>query len=386
MHINKFITVMVVLSIMFMMSCGEPEKVIVEKIPEKVSESTLSKRAKRAVSRKLNAYFLDQSKHHGFNGSVLIAKRNEIVFKGDYGIADFSNKTKLDTSYSYQLASVSKQFTAAAIVLLQQQGKLQFDDSVTKYFPDFHYNRVTIRQCLTHTAGLPKYFWIAEHKWEEDYPPTNMQLMEMMEDDDVLPFFTAGRKFAYSNTAYLVLAAIVEEVSGMSYAQYLQENIFEPIGMTHSYAYSYYYDKVREKQLWGYRRSGRRFIKIPGTVNDAVVGDKNVYSTTYDLFKWYKVLNNGELITDSNRILMYTLGKTSRGYEIPYGFGFHIEKENNHKVVFHNGKWNGFRNSFRQYPDNDLLIIVLEHSSYRGFNSFIKSVKGIANSYNYDKL
>jgi len=384
MVVNKILLILVSF-MMFLSSCDEPEEIIVEKIPEVQELGHISVKAKKALYGKLDAYFTDQQKHHYFNGSVLIVKKNQVIFEGDYGIADFSKKTKLDTSYSYQLASVSKQFTAAAIVLLQQQAKLQFDDSITKYYPDFHYSKATIRECLNHTAGLPKYFWIAEHKWEKEYPPTNQQMMQMMEDDDVLPFFSPGRKFAYSNTAYLVLAALVEKISGMSYAQFLNKYIFEPIGMSHSYVYSYTYDELRKNQLWGYRRNGRRYIKIPGTVNDAVVGDKNVYSSPADLFKWYKVLNSGKLISDSNRVQMYSLGKTSSDHQIPYGFGFHIEKELGHKVIYHNGKWNGFRNTFRQYPDNDLLIIVLEHTSYRGFSAFIKSVKRIVNSYDYDK-
>ena len=381
MQINNYTTILVLLITIFIFSCGNPEKIVIEKIPQKVLKPSISPSVKRKLHKKLNKYFLDQEKYHGFNGSVIISKRKEIIFEGNYGVANFSNKSKLDSSYSFQLASLSKQFTAAAIVLLEQEGKLNFDDTITMYYPNFFYHKATIRQCLNHTAGLPKYFWIAEHKWEHEYAPTNQQMMELLEDDDVNPFFSPGRKYAYSNTAYMVLAALVEKISGESYANFLKENIFAPIGMTHSYAYSYSYDDVREKQLWGYRRSGRRYIKIPGTVNDAIVGDKNVYSTAHDMFKWYKVLNSDKLISDTNRRLMYTLGKTTKGYEIPYGFGFHIDADNN--IIYHNGKWNGFRNTFRQYPDEDVFMVVLEHTSYRGFSAFIKRVKNIVNEFEY---
>ena len=381
MQIKKYTIILVLLITVFIFSCGEPEKKIIEKIPQKVVKSTISSSVKRKLYKKLNKYFLDQERYHGFNGSVLISKRNEVIFEGNYGVADFSNKSKLDSTYSFQLASVSKQFTAAAIVLLEQQAKLDFDDTITKFYPDFFYSKATIRQCLNHTAGLPKYFWIAEHKWDHDYAPTNQQMMEMLEDDDVNPYFSPGRKYAYSNTAYMVLAALVEKISGDTYSEFLKNNIFEPIGMNHSYAYSYSYDKVREKQLWGYRRRGRRYIKIPGTVNDAIVGDKNVYSTTHDMFKWYKVLNTNQLINDTNRRLMYTLGKTTKGYEIPYGFGFHIDVDNN--IIYHNGKWNGFRNTFRQYPDDKVFIVVLEHTSYRGFSAFLNRIKNIVDEFKY---
>lgn len=379
---NRKLIVFIAISIILILgSCGEEKRKPKAKIREITVESQLSVSAKKALAKKMDKYFVDQAKYHRFNGSVLIAKKNEVIFSGNYGIANFSSKEKLNESSIYQLASLSKQFTAAAIVLLQQEGKLAYSDTITKYFPDFHYNKVTIQQCLNHTAGLPNYYWIAEHKWENKYPPTNEQIMEMMEDDDVMPYFSAGAKYAYSNTAYMVLASVVEKISGISFADFLKENIFNPIGMNDSYVYSFTYDKERENQLYGYRKQGRRYIKIPGTINDGVVGDKNVYSTVYDLFKWYKVLNSNKLISDSSRANMYSLGKTSRGYEIPYGFGFHIDEKNN--IVYHNGKWNGFRNTFRQYPDDDILIIVLEHSSYRGFSAFVNSIKGIVDEFDY---
>jgi len=383
MILKKYIALLVIAVLLVTLSCSETKRKPKGKIKEIVYDSQLSTAAKKALTKKLDKYFTDQSRHHRFNGSVLIAKKNEIIFSGDYGFANFANKTELNDSSIYQLASLSKQFTAAAIVILQQEGKLDYDDTITKFYPDFHYNKVTIRQCLNHTAGLPKYFWIAENKWEYEYPPTNQQMMEMMEDDDVLPYFGAGRKYAYSNSAYMVLAAIIEKVSGLSYSEFLKENIFVPLEMNNSFAYSFTYDKDRNNQLYGYRKRGRRYIKIPGTINDGIVGDKNIYSTTYDLFKWYKVLNSNRLISDSSRNLMYSLGKTSRGYEIPYGFGFHIKEKNGEKIIFHNGKWNGFRNTFSQYPDDDLLIIVLEHSSYRGFSAFVNSVKGIVDEFDY---
>ncbi len=383
--INKLQTIILIFigfSVM-MLSCGEPEIEVKEVSFSHVKENHISDSIKNILKNELDPFLKDQNRYHGFNGSVLIAKNKEVIFKGDFGKANFSTKEIIDSSYSFQLASLSKQFTAAAIVLLQQDGKIDYDDTITKYFPNFHYSKATIRQCLNHTAGLPKYFWIAEHKWSKDHYPTNMEMMEMMEDDDVMQYFSPGAKYTYSNTAYFVLASVIEKVSGMSYSKFLEKRIFGPLQMNNSYAFSHSYDKVKPNQISGYRPVGGRYRIIPSTINDAILGDKNIYSNKDDLFKWYLALNSSDLFNDTNRTLIYTKGKTNRGYEIPYGFGFHIEEIDGHKVIYHNGKWNGFRNGFKQYPDEDLLIIVLEHSSYSGLNAFVNRIKNTVNSHSY---
>ena len=175
-----------------------------------------------------------------------------------------------------------------------------------------------------------------------------------------------------------MLASIIEEVSGLSYAEFIEKHIFRPLQMYNSYVFSYKYDEPRKEQLTGYRLyRGWRHASIGGTVNDAIVGDKNIYSTSEDLFKWMVGLNNGKIITQESLEKMYTQSKNKYGRDIPYGYGFRIKNDYNEKVVYHYGKWNGFSTALSQYTDSELLVIVLEHSSYNSMNYLNNSVKKI---------
>jgi CubicO group peptidase (beta-lactamase class C family) len=194
-------------------------------------------------------------------------------------------------------------------------------------------------------------------------------------------FFKPGRNFDYSNTGYFVLASIVEKVSGISFNDFVKKNIFDPLGMKNSFVYNYENDSIAVNQLDGYKLyRGWRHRRINRTVNDAVVGDKNVYSTSEDLLKWTVGLNTGKLLSKSSLDLMYAKGETVYGRKIPYGFGFRIDPKDE-KTIYHHGKWNGFSTSLTQYLDDDLVVIVLEHTSYSGMTALNKKVKKIVTDY-----
>ncbi len=374
-HTSLAIIYLFIISTALLISCGNGPK------PEKIKliqKKTYSKRVINKVANKIDLIFKRAHKRHDFNGSILVSKKGQVIINKEYGYANFNRKTLLDSTSSFQLASVSKQFTSAAIMILYENKKLDINDLVIKYFKNFPYPDITIKQCLNHTSGLSKYFWLVEHKWGKDYPPSNMQVMSMIEDYDLPLFFTPGKKYVYSNTNYLVLASIVEKVSGYSYSKFIKRYIFEPLQMNNSFVYRFGKDKEKENQLWGYRVYRYRYhIKIPATINDGVVGDKNIYSTATDLNKWVNALNSGKLISKDIVEEMYTRGKTSKGREINYGYGFHIKGNGVDKVVYHNGKWNGFRTSITQYLSDSLTIIFLEHSSYQSISSLIRATKRV---------
>ena len=287
-------------------------------------------------------------------------------------------KTKIDKKSVFQLASVSKQFTATAIMILREKHLLKLEDSVTNYFPNFPYKDVTIKHLLNHTAGLPNYFWVAEHKWNEEKAPTNSEMIQLLSDSNVIRFFKPGRNFDYSNTGYFVLASIIEEITNVSYSKFIEENIFKPLQMNDSFVYSYENDSIKNNQLAGYRvYRGWRHLKINSTVNDAVVGDKNVYATSEDLYKWITGLNSGKLISNESLDQMYSNGETKYGRKIPYGFGFRLNTENDEKVIYHYGRWNGFSTAISQFTDSHLLIIALDHSSFKSMTYLNKTAKQI---------
>ena len=336
-----------------------------------------SKNSTKIVGHKLDSLLNRINKRHDFHGGILVAKDKKVVYQNQIGYADFRKKTPLNSESVFQLASVSKQFTAAAIMQLKEKNKLKLTDSVNAYFPDFPYKNITIKNLLNHTSGLPKYFWVAEHEWNENKPPTNKDLMEVLPISKAQRFFKPGRNFDYSNTGYFVLASIIEKVTGISFNQYLQKNIFEPLNMKNSYVYSYQNDTIRKNQLKGYRLyRGWKHIKIGNTVNDAIVGDKNVYSTLEDLFKWTYGLNSELLITQESLELMYTKGETIYGRKVPYGFGFRVDTRNE-KNIYHYGKWNGFSTALTNYIEEDIVVIVLEHTSYNSLKYLNKKIKKI---------
>ena len=356
-------------------------KIISEEEVEEVSPVLIERYSEtetQKVSHKLDSLLKSVNKRNDFNGSILVAKNGKIVYNNQVGYADFRTKEPINEESLFQLASVSKQFTAAAIMLLYERNQIKLTDTINKYFPNFPYEDVTIQNLLNHTAGLPKYFWVAEHKWKLEKAPTNSEMMELLESSNVQRFFKPGRNFDYSNTGYFVLASIVEKVSGTSFSNFVKTNIFDPLEMKNSFVYSYENDSVKSNQLDGYRLyRGWRHLKINSTVNDAIVGDKNVYTTSEDLFKWILGLNTGKLLSKESLDLMYTEGETVYGRKIPYGFGFRIKEVEGEKTIYHHGKWNGFSNGLTQYPDEDLVIIVLEHTSYNAITSLNNKVKKI---------
>lgn len=329
------------------------------------------------VSHKLDSLLQRINKRNDFNGSILVAKDGKILYQNQVGYADFKNKEPLNKASLFQLASVSKQFTAAAIMLLCERNQIKLTDTVNSFFPDFPYKDVTIKNLLNHTAGLPKYFWVTEHKWEKGTPPNNSEMMTLLASSNVQRYFKPGSNFDYSNTGYFVLASIVEKVTGTSFSSFLKKNIFDPLNMKDSFVYSFENDSIKKNQLNGYRLyKGWRHLKINSTVNDAIVGDKNIYTTSEDLFKWTFGLNNGIILSKESLNLMYSKGETVYGKKIPYGFGFRIHPKDKN-IIYHNGKWNGFSTGLTQYLDDNLVVIVLEHTSYNSITSLSNKVRDI---------
>ena len=181
----------------------------------------------KKVNHKLDSLLKRINKRHDFHGSLLVAKNGKILYNNQIGYANFRKKEPLSKASVFQLASVSKQFTAAAIMLLYERNQIQLNDTVNKYFRNFPYKNVTIKNLLNHTAGLPKYFWLAEHEWNQNKAPTNSDMMALLESSNVQRFFKPGRNFDYSNTGYFVLASIVEKVSGTSFSAFIQKNVFD---------------------------------------------------------------------------------------------------------------------------------------------------------------
>jgi CubicO group peptidase (beta-lactamase class C family) len=319
------------------------------------------------LGSQVDSIFRYLHKKKGFNGTVLVTKYDQVLYKGAFGYGDFYCKDTLATNTVFQLASVSKQFTAMAIMMLEEQGELSYDDSVQQYIPAFPYQGITIRQLLTHRSGLPNYTYFTEDLWtNRKQPLTNEDVLNLMTEHQPKIFSKPNKRFEYSNTGYAVLASIVEKASGMPFATFLQEHIFEPLQMSHTYTFSPQLAIQKERVATGYI-SGKR--KRSPDYLDSVLGDKGVYSTVEDLYKWDQALYTQKLVKKE------TLEKAFSGSGIidkkkeDYGFGWRIRQvESGDTVVYHGGLWHGFNTYLLRNPKDHSTIIVLSNLTNGSLN------------------
>lgn len=318
--------------------------------------------------------FTSLAQKGSFNGNVLIAEKGQIVFQKSYGLAIEEQKISLNANSVFELASVSKQFTAMAVVLLQKQGKLKYEDRISKYIPtlDF-YGDITIAHLLYHQGGLPDYMDLFEEKWDKSKFATNADVIQMLSTHKLEALFKPGVKYEYSNTGYALLATIIEVSSGKTYGDFLKQHIFKPLGMKHTlvyrsrfapqriknYAMGYEVDSMGVKGLMDDK--GKMFFTY---YLDGIVGDGMVNATAGDLLKWDRALYGNTLIQDSDRALIFEPGKTSDGKPTKYAFGWMIDQlEDYGKIANHSGGWSGYVTFIERHLDTDKTIIVLQNNS-----------------------
>ena len=340
--------------------------------------------------KQLSALFLEEpvnkidsiltvcNKIYGFNGNVLVSNDQSIIFEKSFGYANIRNKEKLNKESLFQLASISKQFTAMAIMILSERGGLDFNDTIQKFIPDFPYEGITIRHLLNHTSGLPNYMWLIEKYWNTDsLVPDNNDMIRMLVEYDLPYYFSPGRRFKYSNTGYAVLAYVVEVISEQSFSEFMQSNIFDPLGMYQTFAFSSASDKNYPSKLDGYYRRWGRYRLYTSSIHDGIVGDKGIYATTGDLYKWDQALYTESLVKTSTLREAFSRGKLNNNREIDYGFGFRLKDDSQSRIIYHYGRWNGFRTGFERYIDDQTTIIVLDHSNYRNVGQTIKKIRAV---------
>lgn len=323
----------------------------------------------------MDAFLSGQVEHYRFNGNVLVAENGEVVFQKSYGVADFDTKRPLNDSSVFELASVSKQFTATAILLLADKGSLNLNDSLRHFFPDLPYYNITLWHMLTHTSGLPDYFFAMLEKWDRSKIAFNNDMIALLIEEDLSPEFSPGTQWAYSNTAYVLLASIVEKVSGQSYQDYMAENIFSPLGMHHTriyntrrslkdtipnYAYGYVYSDSLEKYILPDFDKNLDFVHYL----DGIQGDGIVNSTLGDLLIWDRSVKYNLLLkpeTQAEMLKGQSLVDTLR--ETYYGFGVLLENSELGQMVSHGGGWPGYTTWLGRNIDKDQTFILLSNNN-----------------------
>jgi CubicO group peptidase (beta-lactamase class C family) len=309
-----------------------------------------------------------------FNGNVLVARNGEAVYQESFGPSNFYTGEMLNDSSMFELASISKAFTAMAIMMLKEQGKLSYDDDVTKYLPELPYKGMTIRHFLTHTSGIADYGDVMfKDGWDMKKIAYNEDLIMSFKRQKPAVVFNPGEKWEYSNTAYAMLATIVKRVSGKPYGVFLSENIFTPLDMKRSrtyntrragekipnYAYGFVYSDSLKKYVLPDSLKEYFYVRTL----DGIEGDGIVNSTTGDLFKWNQALYTDKLVSRASIEEAFTSGKLNNDSLHNYGFGWFLANDSlNGKIVRHSGGWPGYRNLFVRLIDHDDCVIVLTNN------------------------
>lgn len=301
----------------------------------------------------------------GFKGTALIAYKDQIITEYANGYADYREKRLINENSCFQLASVSKSFTATAIMILHEQGRIDYEDKVNQYIPEFPYDEIKVKHLLQHTSGLPNYMYLVDQYWENDSLISNEDVLNLLIKHKATTNYKPGSRFVYSNTGYAMLALLVERVSDKSFAVFLDEYIFKPAQMNSTFTYKHEILDTLSNRVMGYGHSGKRLRLYEFEPNDMILGDKSVYSNVHDLFNYLQYLNNYKIVSEETLTDAYTRGttvsKTSRQFD--YGFGWRMKNEEGMNLIYHNGLWHGFSATLTREINNDITVILLSNTA-----------------------
>jgi CubicO group peptidase (beta-lactamase class C family) len=332
--------------------------------PEKIDQAEF-----RQYYRLISEFFEKTLLRTNFNGAILVAKGGNIIYEKYRGFANLQQRDSITDSTQFHIASTSKTFTSIAILKLVQQKKLSLDDSLTHFFPGFPYPGITIRMLLNHRSGLPNYIYFMDNAdWDKSNYVTNQDVLNYLYNSQPRRSFPPDTHFSYSNTNFVMLALIIEKISGIPFPEYMQQNIFDPLQMTHTHIFRLA-DSLTATPSFD---AGGGLWK--NDFLEATYGDKNVYTTPRDLLKWDQALY------DTSFISAASLDSAFKPYSLEwntlhnYGLGFRLKLyPNGKKVVYHFGRWHGFNAAFARLMDEKIVIIILG-------NRFTRSIYDVANS------
>lgn len=309
-----------------------------------------------------------------FNGIVLVGDNENILFSKSYGFADLEKETKIDLNTQFYIASISKQFTATAILILVENGKLNLDQPVKDLIVDFPYEETTIHHLLSNTSGIIDYI---------NYFTANWNKRKQANTDDVVYYlnslkpklnFATGSKFQYSNSNYVVLAKIIEVVTSQSYPSFLEENILKPCGLDQTYAtYKPYFTKQDTNVAFGYVIENEKLVKAElGTTEyidrvnylSGMQGDGSVVTSINDLFIWHQAISSNTILTESSNQLMFKQTKLSDGSSSYYGYGWYTDGE----MVDHTGSWPGYQTRIIRNLKTGMVGISLKNVEVNNWN------------------
>jgi CubicO group peptidase (beta-lactamase class C family) len=321
---------------------------------DEISFRPLTQEEKDFYTRQASSFYGNFLNNSSFNGSILVAKNGQVIMEKYQGMANFSTKEKIDQNTTFHLASVSKTFTAMTILRMWEQGQLSLDDDIRKYYPSFPYYGITIRTLLTHRSGLPNYAYVMKTS-DKSQLFTNADVINYFITYRPKESFRPNTAFQYCNTNYVLLAGIIEQVSGISYPEYMKTNVFIPLGMHSTFVVS----KDNITSAPPSYTGGNRQYNIENF--DAIYGDKNIYSNVRDLLTWDKVLYSGNFIQPGTAQMAYVGYSNEKAGIHNYGMGWRLLEKDDVKVVYHTGWWHGNCNIFTRVVQDTATVIILSN-------------------------
>jgi CubicO group peptidase (beta-lactamase class C family) len=317
--------------------------------------------ANQDITPKIDEYMDALVRGGKFNGSILIAREGKVLVSKGYGMANFELDAPNTPQTKFRLGSITKPFTAMAIMILQERGKLSVQDSICKYLADCPaaWQQITIHHLLSHTSGLAKHDKAGDYLKTAMMPMTVMQLIDSFKNKPA--DFKPGEKFDYNNNGYILLGYVIEKVSGQSYEVFLKENIFAPLGMMDTGYDSH--DPIIKNRAAGYVRDSER---IGGNLYNAAYTDISqqlsaggLYSTTGDLLRLDQALYDGKILSRKSLDAMFTIAIGTYGPAPNYGYGWFVNKQFNHRALSHPGGVPGFTSILTRFPQDKVLIVLL---------------------------
>lgn len=314
----------------------------------------------RNLRPELDAYLNELSEQKRFSGSVLVAKDGQILLSKGYGMANYEHDVPNMPQTKFRLASITKQFTATAIMLFQERDLLSVTDTISKYIPDYpNGDKITIHHLLTHTSGIPNITSFPDYKKKKIKPHTLERLIERFKNKPL--DFEPGERFQYSNSGYMLLSYIVEKVSGQKYEVFVTENIFKPLGMNDSGFDTS--SAILKNRASGYSLENDVLVNSDYIDMSFPAGAGALYSTVEDLYRWDRALYSNKLLSKKSIDTIFFAYKNvtaDKKQDFPgYGYGWITRKSKGRSIVEHSGAIEGFSNDIRRYLEEKLCVIVL---------------------------
>lgn len=312
-----------------------------------------------------------------FNGTILVGYQGKIIYQNAYGNADRANGLKHTMDTPTQIASITKTFTGTAMAWLQEKNILKLTDRVQQHLWEFPYANITIEQLLAHRSGLPDYINYSNRYWSSSKPMYNDEVLKQFATHKFALKFTPGAKFDYSNSNYAILALIIEKVSGMSYKNFMSKYIFEPLHMNNTFVF----DPAETPKFVIAKSYRANFTDWKNTHQDGVYGDKGIFTTAEDLYKWDQALYSEKFISAQTRQDVFE-PRRPWNQTRNYGLGWRIKTyPSGHKYAYHTGWWHGYQGILSRYMQDEFTVVILSNRFISGISDNSELIYKTASEY-----